>query len=86
MDKYLGLFGKNLTSRAASDAKRAEKQAESTGSEEDFNIAKSLRDKSNNMKVYQLKLETVKKLKVPSAIEASTFFLNSGSFNKFAVM
>lgn len=66
MDKYLGLFGKNLTSRAASDAKRAEKQAEATGSEQDFNVAKSLRDKSKNMKVYQLKLETVKKLKVPS--------------------
>lgn len=66
MDKYLGLFGKNLKSRAASDARRAEKQFEATGSEEDFNIAKSLRDKSDNMKVYQLKLETVKKLKVPS--------------------
>ena len=66
MDKYLGLFGKNLMSRAASDARRAEKQAEASGSEEDLNIAKSLRDKSNNMKVYQLKLETVKKLKVLS--------------------
>lgn len=40
-DKYMGLFGKNLMTRA------------------------------NNMKVYQLKLETVKKLKVPSDENAS---------------
>lgn len=76
MDKYLGLFGKNLTSRASSDAKRAEKQYEATGSEEDFNIAKSLRDKSNNMKVYQLKLKTVKKLKVPSDENAAHITAN----------
>lgn len=58
-DKYMGLFGKNLMTRANYDAKQAEKQAN------------ALRDKANNMKVYQLKLETVKKLKVPSDENAS---------------
>lgn len=71
MDKYLGLFGKNLSSRAESDAKRAEKQANASGSEEDLQIAKSLRDKANNTKVYQLKIDAVKKLKVPSDENAS---------------
>lgn len=66
MDKYMGLFGKNLTSRADRAAKDAEKQANASGSEEDLTIAKELRDRSDNMKVYQLKLETSKKLKVPS--------------------
>lgn len=71
MDKYLGLFGKNLSTRAASDARRAERQARASGSESDMNYAKELRNKSDNMKVYQLKLETVKKLKVPSDTNAS---------------
>lgn len=66
MDKYMGLFGKNLMSRADSEAKRAEKKANISGVEEDIELAKQLRDKSNNMKVYQLKLESIKKLKVPS--------------------
>lgn len=71
MDKYLGLFGKNLSSRAESDAKRAEKQANASGSEEDLQTAKELRDKANNTKVYQLKIDAVKKLKVPSDENAS---------------
>lgn len=65
-DEYLGLFGANLTRRAEGDAKRAEKQANATGNEEDFERARQLRERSDNMKVYQLKLETVNKLKVPS--------------------
>ena len=65
-DKYMGLFGKNLTSRAAAEAKRAEKKAEESGSEEDILTAKALRDKADNMKVYQLKIESMNKLKVPS--------------------
>ena len=65
-DKYMGLFGKNLTSRAAAEAKRAEKKAEESGSEEDILTAKALRDKADNMKVYQLKIESTNKLKVPS--------------------
>lgn len=64
--KYMGLFGKNLTSRAAADAKLAEKKAETTGRDEDIATAKQLRDKANNLKVYQVKLETSKKLKIPS--------------------
>lgn len=66
MDKYLGLFGKNLTSRANSDAKKAEKQANVSGSEEDIFNAKNAREYSNNLKVYQLKLESTKKFKIPS--------------------
>lgn len=66
MDEYMGLFGKNLTSRAAAEAKRAEKIANASGSESDLATAKQLRERSDNMKVYQLKLDAVKKLKVPS--------------------
>ena len=71
MDKYLGLFGKNLSSRAKNDAKRAEKQANASGSEVDLANAKELRDKANNTKVYQLKIDATKKLKVPSDENAS---------------
>lgn len=65
-DKYMGLFGKNITSRAGAAARQAEKTANATGSEADFKTAQELRDKATNMKVYQLKLETIKKLRVPS--------------------
>lgn len=75
-DKYMGLFGKNLTSRANGEAKRAEKTANASGSEADAATAKQLRDRANNMKVYQLKLETTKKLKVPSDENASDITAN----------
>lgn len=75
-DKYMGLFGKNLTSRAESDAKRAEKQANASGSETDLKTAKELRERANNIKVYQLKLEATKKLKVPSDENASHITAN----------
>lgn len=65
-DKYMGLFGKNLTSRASAAARQAEKQANASGSEADAKIAKELRTKSDNMKVYQLKIASTKKLRVPS--------------------
>lgn len=65
-DKYIGLFGKNLITRANYDAKQAEKQANASGSEADLAKAAELCDNANSIKVYQLKLETVKKLKVPS--------------------
>lgn len=65
-DKYLGLFGKNLRTRADRDAVQAEKQANASGSESDLANAKALRDRADSMKVYQLKLETTRKLKVPS--------------------
>lgn len=65
-DKYMGLFGKNLKSRAAAEAKSAEKTANASGSEEDLSKAKELRTKADNMKVYQLSIEATKKLKVPS--------------------
>lgn len=65
-DKYMGLFSKNLKSRAEQDAVRAEKQAKKTGKQEDLDTAKNLRDRADNIKTYQVRLETVKKLKVPS--------------------
>lgn len=65
-DKYMGLFGKNLRTRAAGEARRAEKLSNATGDLNDIANAKALREKSDNMKVYQLKLESTKKLKVPS--------------------
>lgn len=65
-DKYMGLFGKNLTNRANAAAKQAEKQAHVSGSESDLANAKELRSVSDNMKVYQLKISSTKKLKVPS--------------------
>ena len=65
-DKYMGLFGKNLSSRAEKDAKKAEEISNATGSEEDIARAKELRTRSDNMSVYQLKLESTRKLKVPS--------------------
>lgn len=76
VDEYLGLFGKNLMDRAASDARRAEKQAAASGSEADLKTAQDLRDKANNTKVYQLKLEATKKLKIPSDENASDITAN----------
>lgn len=70
-DKYLGLFGKNLTDRANAAAKAAEKKVKDSGKEEDILEAKLLRDKSDNMKVYQLRLDSTKRLRVPSDENAS---------------
>lgn len=65
-DKYMGLFGKNLRDRAASAAKDAEKNANASGSEKDLTTAKELRTYSDNLKVYQLKIDSTRKLRVPS--------------------
>lgn len=75
-DKYMGLFGKNLKDRAANEAKTAEKLAKKTGDENDIANAKALREKSDNMKVYQLKLSTDKKMKIPSDENASHITAN----------
>lgn len=71
VNKYIGLFGENLKSRAARDARKAEKMAKASGSEEYSELAKSLRQKSDNIKIYQLKIQAQKKLKVPSDENAS---------------
>ena len=76
MDEYMGLFGKNLSTRAEGDARRAEKKAKATGSEEDLANAKALREKANTTKLYQLKLEATKKLKIPSDENASDITAN----------
>lgn len=75
-DKYMGLFGKNLRDRAAYEAKQAEKNAKTMGDEESYRKAKELRDKSDNLKVYQLKLQSTKKLKVPSDENAAHITAN----------
>lgn len=75
-DKYLGLFGKNLSDRAKYAAKAAEKKAEKTGDEADILEAKALRDKSDNLKVYQLRLNSTKKLRIPSDENASDITWN----------
>lgn len=62
-EEYMGLFGKNLISRANRDAVQAEKDGTSNAAE--------LRDKADNIKVYQVKLEATKKLKIPSDENAS---------------
>lgn len=76
VDQYMGLFGKNLISRAAGEARRAEKAANASGSEEDVVAAKTLREKADNMKVYQLKIEATRKLKIPSDENASHITAN----------
>lgn len=84
-DKYLGLFGKNLQTRANRDAKQAEKQANASGSEEDLLKAKEARTRADNMKVYQLKIETTKKLKIPSdsnAADITAKLLKESDFKK----
>lgn len=84
-EKYMGLFGNNLTSRAAADARRAEKQAAASGSEEDLRTAKQLRERADSLKVYQVKLENAKKLKVPSdenASDVTAKLLNEPDFRK----
>ena len=75
-EEYMGLFGKNLMSRAQGEARRAEETANATGSEKDFAYAQELRNKANNTKVYQLKLEATKKLKIPSDENASDITAN----------
>lgn len=70
-EEYMGLFGKNLMSRAAKEAKIAEEQANASGSKKDIATAQALRDRADSIKVYQLKLEATKKLKVPSDENAS---------------
>lgn len=75
-EEYMGLFGKNLMSRAAKEAKLAEEQANASGSEADIATAKTLRERADNIKVYQLKLEATKKLKIPSDENASDITAN----------
>ena len=76
MDEYMGLFGKNLISRASKAAEQAEKAANASGSQKDLEFAKEARNYANSVKVYQLKLDTIKKLKVPSDENASYITAN----------
>ena len=84
-NKYMGLFGKNLTSRAAAEARAAEKKAKKTGDETDMGNAKTLREKSDNMKIYQLSIKATKRLKVPSDENAGHITANLLKDKKFKV-
>lgn len=75
-DKYMGLFGKNLMSRAKADAKKAEETANVSGSDVDAAAARELRTKADNLKVYQLKLQATRKLKIPSDENAGDITAN----------
>lgn len=75
-DKYMGLFGKNLVSRANADAKKAEATANVSGSDVDAAAARELRAKADSIKVYQVKLQATKKLKIPSDENASDITAN----------
>ena len=66
INEYTGLFGKKLKDRAGYAAKVAERKAKKTGDEADISEAKALRDTADNMKIYQLKINAIKKLRVPS--------------------
>ena len=72
----MGLFGKNLKSRANAETKNAEKKAEKTKDIADIAKAKELRSTANNMKIYQLKINSIKKLKIPSDENASHITAN----------
>lgn len=76
MDKYMGLFGKNLSSRAENEAKRAEKISNATGNADDIAKANELRAKSTDMKIYQLKIKSTDKLKIPSDENAAHITAN----------
>lgn len=76
VDEYMGLFGKNLMSRADGEARRVEKTAAASGSKKDLAYAQELRNKANNAKVYQLKLEATNKLKIPSDENAGDITAN----------
>lgn len=86
VNKYLGLFGKNLRDRARHDAMAAEKKAKKTGDLGDLENAKALRNKSDKLQVYQLHLKSKKKLRVPSDENATdvvwNLIKNDDSFRK----
>lgn len=58
VDQYAGLFGKNLKDRAKYEARKAEREG--------LENAAELKDKAQNMKIYQLSIKATAKLKIPS--------------------
>lgn len=69
-DKYLGLFGKNLQNRAQGEYRRAKKEGR------DEIELKNLKNKADNMNIYQLKLTNTSKLKIPSDDNAADITIN----------
>lgn len=68
VNKYAGLFGKNLTSRANAAAKQAEREANNGG---DSEAAKKAREYADNMKIHQLEIKNKTRLKIPSEDNAA---------------
>lgn len=67
VDKYAGLFGSNLKRRANASARAAERKAlKDFDNEELKSDAKTKREYADNLKIYQVKFETNKHIKVPS--------------------
>lgn len=71
VDKYMGLFGKNLMTRAKAEAYRAEKEAQKSKDPADQKKAMELRQKADSLNVYQLHIKATKKLRIPSDENAS---------------
>lgn len=68
VNKYAGLFGKNLTSRANAAARQAEREANNGG---DSEAAKKAREYADNMKIHQLEIKNKTRLKIPSEDNAA---------------
>lgn len=69
--EYAGLYGKNLLNRPRIAYKKAKQVADKTGKQEDIDLANSYAKDIENTHVYQLKLQTTKKLKIPSEENAT---------------
>lgn len=57
-------------------AKAATRQADKSGDEADISKARDLNDKAQNMKIYQLHISSVDKLRIPSDKNASDICCN----------
>lgn len=66
IDAYAGLLSKNLVKRAKDAAREAEDKAAASGSEEDKKTAEKLREDSERVDVYQLRIANKQKLQIPS--------------------
>lgn len=68
VDKYAGLFGKNLTDRARAEARRARREKS-----DDY---EQLKERADNMKIYKLTIKSTDKLVVPSNANAALITKN----------
>ena len=71
INEYAGLYGKNLINRPKIAYRKASKLAEQTGKQSDIDAANAYKKEIENTHVYQLKLKTTNKLKIPSEENAT---------------